>query len=86
MLPLVFHRCADNPLGFASRIHFRRIDQRHPEFEGMAYRRDFIRHAPFVLPHHPGAETDGRHACAAWKVDGRDRVVHGALLEFRLRR
>jgi hypothetical protein len=59
-----FDRLADEVLGAAVGIHFRRIDQRHAELDAEAQRRDLIRPPPGVFGHVPSALAKHRNLLA----------------------
>jgi hypothetical protein len=67
-------RRPDDFLRPAVAVHFRGVDQRHAEIETQPQRRDLLAAPPAVLAHRPGAPPERRHALAARKLRGRDRL------------
>src|SRR5271170_3470861 len=74
-------RLPDQLLAAAIRIHLRSIDQRHPEIDAEAQRRDLVRSPPRVLRHVPSSLPERGNASAGGKRNsprGRGRL-HGSL-------
>src|ERR1700722_4822921 len=74
-------RLPDQFLAATVRIHLRRIDQRHPEIDAEAQRRDLVRSPPRIFPHVPSPLPERGYASAGGKRDGAraGSQVHGDL-------